>query len=274
MWINFIFVTFEKNEMKKYFMTKGFTLFVVLIVGLSITSCFPREKIVYFQSNLESIEQMAGEYSAVIQPDDLLSITVFGRSPESTVMFNQSSNITLSGGSTNKDMLQTYLVDSEGYIEYPVFGRVKLGGMTRNQAIQYMKGLLSKEIIDPGVSINITNFRITVLGEVNRPGTFPIDNEKITVLEALGKAGDLTINGVRENILVIREENDKRNFYRVNLLSDEIFTSPVYYLSQNDIIYVEPNKNKINAAAEERANFPLIISATSIMLAIITLIIR
>lgn len=244
--------------------------FVLMIIGLFLTSCVPREKIVYFQGDLESIDQLAEQYSATIQPDDLLSITVFGRNEEATRIFNQESNVGMGGMGNQK----TYLVDEEGNIEFPVLGKIKLAGLTRNEAIQYMKGMLSSEIIDPGVSIAITNYRITVLGEVGSPGTYPLENEKVTILEALGMAGDLTINGLRDNVLVVREENGKRNFYRVNLLTEEVFNSPVYYLAQNDVVYVEPNQNKINSSRNATIfrDISFAMSISSFLLTIILLI--
>lgn len=151
---------------------------------------------------------------------------------------------------------------------------MKLAGLTRNEAIQYMKGLLSKDIVDPGVSIAIKNYRITVLGEVTKPGTFPLENEKVTILEALGMAGDMTINGVRENVLVVREEGGERNYYRVNLASTEVFNSPVYYLAQNDVVYVEPNQNKINTSSNIIRNVSFGISLASFLITIVTLITR
>lgn len=247
----------------------GMKYTLIGVIFWMITSCVPRERIVYFQGDLESVEKIAAEYSATIKPDDLLTITVYGRNLDATRIFNQESNNNLSGGDNQK----TFLVDEEGNVEFPVLGKIKLAGLTRNEAIQYMKGLLSSEIIDPGVSISITNYRITVLGEVGSPGTYPLLNEKVTILEALGMAGDLTINGVRENVLVIRDEGEERNFYRVNLTSEEVFTSPVYYLSQNDVVYVEPNQAKINTSANTR-NLSIIISVASFLLTVVALIIR
>src|SRR5690606_23751334 len=164
----------------------GMKYTLIGVIFWMITSCVPRERIVYFQGDLESVEKIAAEYSATIKPDDLLTITVYGRNLDATRIFNQESNNNLSGGDNQK----TFLVDEEGNVEFPVLGKIKLAGLTRNEAIQYMKGLLSSEIIDPGVSISITNYRITVLGEVGSPGTYPLLNEKVTILEALGMAGD------------------------------------------------------------------------------------
>lgn len=244
---------------------------ILILMMMMVVSCVPRERIVYFQGDLESVEKMTGDYTAIIQPDDLLSITVFGRNSEATKIFNQESNVQSSGGGINRP---TYLVDAEGYIEFPVLGKVKLAGMNRNEAIYYMKGLLNNEIIDPGVAIKIDNFRITVLGEVSKPGTFSMENEKISLLEAIGLAGDLKITGTRENVLVIREEGEDRNYYRVDLTSDEMFNSPVFYLNQNDVVYVEPNRRARNESSTYMRDTSFIISVTSFMITLITLLSR
>lgn len=233
-------------------------------------SCKTSEKIIYFQGDIESIPQAIGDYSAVIQPDDLLQITVFAANRELTQIYNQESNTQIGGGQNRP----TYLVDAEGNIEFPVLGTIHLGGQTRLEAIQYLKGLLSHNLHDPGVSITILNYRITVLGEVKNPGSFELENEKVTLLEAIGMAGDLTINGVRENILVIREEDGEQIFYRVNLTTDEIFTSPVYYLVQNDVIYVEPNRNAVNQSRAIFRDFSFFTSVFGFLIAIMALILR
>lgn len=242
-------------------------LTLLFILAILITSCVPRERIVYFQGDLDAVSEVE-RHAVKIQADDLLEITVFGRSLEATRIFNQEANI------LNQNTRQTYLVDEEGNIEFPVLGKVQLAGLTRNEAIQYMKGLLSKDIVDPGVSIAIKNYRITVLGEVTKPGTYPLENEKVTILEALGMAGDMTINGVRENVLVVREEGGERNYYRVNLASSEVFNSPVYYLAQNDVVYVEPNQNKINTSSNTIRNVSFGISIASFLITLVTLITR
>lgn len=250
--------------------TKLHKLLFFTLFALMVSSCVPRERIVYFQGDLESLEELSSRYTAKIQADDLLTITVYGRNAEATTIFNQESNINTSG----EGKRQTYLVDSDGYIDYPVLGRIKLGGLTRNEAIQYMKGMLSSQVIDPGVSIQITNYKITVLGEVSKPGSFTLPNERITILEALGMAGDLTIHGVRDNVLVVREENGQQEFHRIDLTSNDLFSSPVYYLAQNDVIYVEPNKAKINSSSSVYRDASFIISVTSFLITIITIMTR
>lgn len=244
---------------------------IYVFLGLYfLTGCASREKIVYFQGDLNSIEEMAAHYSPTIQPDDLLVVTISARDFEATKPFNQ---VNYYYQSNNEVRLQNYLVDEEGYIEYPVIGKVKLGGLTRSEAIAHMKNLLSEYIIDPGVTINISNFRITVLGEVGNPGTFTLSNERITVLEAIGLAGDLTINGVRNNVLVIREIEGVKTFHRLDLTSEEVFKSPAYYLMQNDVVYIEPNKAQINSSTYSR-NTSIIISVAGLIITVISVLTR
>lgn len=240
---------------------------VTLVIGFLTTffSCVPREKIVYFQGNLDGIGEAADKYSAIIQPDDILEITVFARDQNITKYFNQESNVP---GNL------TYLVDEEGYIEFPVLGRIKMAGMSRIEAIAHMKELLKGEAIDPSVSLKILNYKITILGEVGNPGTYTLENEKTTLLEALGMAGDLTINGIRNNVMVIREEGGQRNFYRVDLTSSEVFNSPVYYLAQNDVIYVEPNKSQINSTSSLSKDLGVYMSVVSFLMTIVVLLTR
>lgn len=249
-----------------------YKLITISLIALMLSSCVSREKIVYFQGDIEAMAQMTADYSPLIQPDDLLLITVFGRDKEATKIFNQESNLSTAGGGGGR--VQSYLVDEEGNIEFPVLGKVKLAGLTRIEAMDHMKQLLSRDIIDPGVSMSISNFKITMLGEVGKPGSYTLENEKITLLEALGLAGDLTINGERKNVLVIREEEGQRNFYRIDLTSNEVFTSPAYYLIQNDIVYVEPNQNKRNSSTSTVRDISFAISVTSFVITIIALITR
>lgn len=241
-----------------------------LITIWMITACASREKIVYFQGDLEMIEKQAEQYSPTIQPDDKLVITVSARDFEATKPFNQ---VNFYYQSQSEARIQSYLVDEEGFIEYPVLGRIKLGGLNRSEAMSYMKTLLEEYIIDPGVTIQITNFKVTVLGEVTTPGSHILQNERITILEAIGLAGDLTINGVRENVLVIRETEGEKSFHRIDLTSNEVFNSPVYFLKQNDVVYVEPNKAQINSSTYSR-NTSVIISIAGLIITVISVLTR
>lgn len=244
---------------------------IFLLLGIfTIVSCASREQIVYFQGDMETIAREAEKYSPTIQPDDLLVITISARDFDATKPFNQ---VNYYYQNQNEMRLQTYLVDEEGYIEYPVLGKVKLGGLSRSQAIEELKKQLSEYIIDPGVTLGITNFKVTVLGEVARPGSFTIPNERITVLEALGLAGDLTINGVRNNVMVLREINGEKSFHRIDLTSSSSVTSPAYYLMQNDVVYVEPNRAQINSSTYSR-NTSVIISVAGLIITVISVLTR
>ena len=141
------------------------------------------------------------------------------------------------------------MVDANGNIDFPVLGTLKLAGLNRIEATAKIKELLNEYIKDPIVNIRIINFKVTILVEVNRPGSYTIPNERITVLEALGLAGDMTIQAERRNVLVIREENGKKTYNRIDLTSETVFNSSIYYLTQNDVIYVEPNNSRVKSSA-------------------------
>jgi polysaccharide export outer membrane protein len=170
---------------------------------------------------------------------------------KSTMLFNlpqELGNNLYGGYAQGAPTPPGYLVNSDGNIQFPIIGDIQLAGMTRTQAIEKLKEELSSYIVNPTISIRILNFRVTVLGDVRNPGTFTIPNERITVLEALGIAGDLLITGERENVLVVRDDDGKKREYRIDLTSESLFSSPVYYLQQNDVIYVEPNRAKRNSS--------------------------
>lgn len=164
----------------------------------------------------------------------------------------------------------SYLVDSNGMIDYPVLGKIKIGGLSKNQAIIHLQDLLKEHIKDAIVNIRILNFKLTVLGEVNRPGSFTIPSERITLLEALGQAGDLSIYGSRKNILILRENNGTTTTQRIDITKSDFINSEWYYLRQNDVVYVEPNKTRINSSAVG-PNLTIGISALSLLVTIIAL---
>ncbi|SMC00617.1 polysaccharide export protein [Hymenobacter roseosalivarius DSM 11622] len=193
-----------------------------------------------------------------LQPGDLLAVSVSSLSPESSILFNNgvlappstansTDATTVDNAVSNNRQNEGYSIDNEGYITYPVLGRVKLGGLTKEEAIQTMTAAVKKYIKRPIVDIRLLNFRITVLGEVTRPASFTVPQENINVLEALGLAGDMTEYGKRESVLVIREKAGERVSMRLNLHKKEVFDSPYFYLQQNDIVYVEPD-NRVKTA--------------------------
>lgn len=252
---------------------------IVLIAITSILlfgSCTSKKKLIYFQGTIPSSENNK-MYIPSLKYDDLLSITIGSIDQDAVKPFNlptmQSSNLT--GGYTNGSPTQQgYLIDSDGNVELPVIGKVKLVGLTRVQATDTIKTKLLPYLKNPIVVIRILNFKVTVLGEVKSPGTFTIPNERISLPEALGIAGDLVITGVRKNVLVIREIDGKKTETRVDLTSKDLFSSPVYYLNQNDIVYVEPNRAKINSSVVNAANVGIVISLASLLTTIMVILTR
>jgi polysaccharide export outer membrane protein len=209
---------------------------------------------------------------SIIQKNDILSIVVSDINPKAAEIFNPiSPNNNDPSATANKDVPVGYLVDTDGDIQFPVLGNIKAQGLTKTQLKEKLiKTILDKKLLlDPIVSIRFLNFRVTVLGEVGRPTVIPIPNEKISLLEALGLAGDLTIYGNRNNVMVIREEitperKELRSITRINLNSSELFTSPYYYLQSNDIVYVEPNKAKVASTSRASQWLPVIFSGLSL----------
>lgn len=241
-----------------------------------LTSCASKKKMIYFQGSLENVE--AKNYTPVLMKDDLLSITVMGMDPEAVIPFNlpvtNNYNSNTGGYSQGTPTPQGYLIDADGNIDFPVLGQISIAGLTRAEAKEVLKKRLADYINNPIVNIRILNFKITVLGEVKNPGTFTIPNERISLPEALGIAGDLSITGVRKNVIVIRDVDGKKTEYVVDLTSKELFSSPVYYLNQNDVVYVEPNRAKMNSSTINPGNAGIIISAISLVITVLALLTR
>ena len=222
-------------------------------------SCANRN-LVYFR-DLDQKSQVDLTLPETIQPtiqkDDLLRITVSSLSPESNILFN----VGLLNANTNTNLPQqeralneAYLVDESGEINFPVLGKIKLEGLTKTQAMDEMYAKINEFVKDPIINIRFANFKVTVIGEVNKPSTFVVPTEKISLLEALGLAGDMTMYGKRENVLIIREVEGSRTAVRINLNTKEFLTSPYYYLHQNDVVYVEPDRIKaVQASTNQRA---------------------
>lgn len=221
---------------------------LALGLGLLFSSCGSVKKTVYFQDvDQETVQDISLKYEVHILKDDLLSIVVNSTNPELAVPFNAPVvSHQIGGNPYGQATVLGYLVDSDGYIDYPILGRIKVEGMTRNELTTFIKKRIIEEkyINDPIVSVSFLNFKVSVMGEVGRPGTFSVTGDRITLLEALSMAGDLTIYGKRDRVAVIRENNGVRTMRYMDLRSAQIFESPFYYLQQNDIVYVEPNKRK------------------------------
>ena len=222
----------------------------LICISIFFISCGSKQDIVYFQ-NVDSVgsSKAITQFNPTIKPDDMLTIVVSALDQDAVKPFNLAT-ITFSGDGqqVNRATQQSYLVDANGNIEFPVLGSLKLAGLNRNQATTLLTDLLKEYIVNPIVNIRTVNFKVTILGEVSSPGSFTIPNERITIIEALGLAGDMTIQAERKNVLVVREENGKKTYHRVDMTSEDVFNSPVYYLSQNDVIYVEPNNSRVKSS--------------------------
>jgi len=230
---------------------------------------------VYLQQDSTQLNTLYEEFIPKIQINDILTIVVTAADPKVTAPFNPVSTMTTGSMTQQVDMAlrPTYTVDESGYVTLPMLGKIHVAGLTRVEAIEKIRGDLGKYIKDPGVNINYNNFRISVLGEVARPGSFILPTERVTVLEALGMAGDLTIRGVRENVMLVREVDGKKTIHRLDLTAQNTLNSPYYYLAQNDVIYVEPNKAQINNS-KLGANTNIIISIASLLITVISVLTR
>lgn len=244
------------------------------IIALSLfTSCASRKDLVYFQPDSTQLNTSYELNAPKLQPGDILAISVTADDVRATEPFNQVSPYNTGTLQNTTPFIPTYAIDVEGNIDFPKIGKVNLAGKTRAEALDVLRKKVAEFIVDPGISLEIRNFKVTVLGEVRNPGSFPISNDRITLLEAIGLAGDLTINGVRNNVMVIREQNGKKIEYRVDLTKREALNSPVYYLSQNDVIYVEPNGAKIQSSKYTQ-NTSIFVSIASLIITIVAVVVR
>ena len=240
------------------------------------------KKVPYLQDAevINQAQQLETLYDAKIMPKDLLTIVVSCTNPELAVPFNLVAATPLSAGSSQMQMtttqptLQQYLVDNEGRINFPVLGTLKVGGLTKSQAEQLIVQNLKPYIKEtPIVTVRMSNYKISVLGEVARPGTFTISNEKVNLLEALAMAGDMTVWGLRDNVKLIREDaNGKQEIHTLDLNRSETILSPYYWLQQNDVIYVTPNKTKARNAGVGTST-SLWFSATSILVSLASILV-
>jgi polysaccharide export outer membrane protein len=252
------------------------TTLLLLLINILITSCVSKKDIIYFQNDEIDQSKVSNSYKTIIKPDDLLQITITAFDTEAVKPFNLAAVTysTSSNSAIGVAQQQNYLVDNKGEIDFPVIGKLKIGGLSRDEMIDLLKKKLEPDYIKkPNINIRIANYKVSVLGDVKRPGSYNIPNERITILEAIALAGDLNISGQRNVILVQREENGKKVEYTVDFLSKEIFTSPVYYLQQNDVVYVKPNYARIQSASSN-SNTSLFISITGLFITIVSLIIR
>lgn len=250
-------------------------LFVCTIaVGILLSGCTSSKKILYFQ-NIDDAElkPLTTEYEAVIKKDDRLTIVVSGPDKLVCAPYNLTLNeMSSTGGgySTNPEQSTlSYLVDPNGDIEFPILGKIHVEGMTRNDLVNYLTQEIGKDVKEPIVYVSFRNYKITVLGEVRSPGTYTIDSEKINILQALGRAGDLNLTAKRENILLLREENGVVKHHRIDLRDKDILESPYFYLQQNDVIYVSPSATRVATATTATGIWSVVLSSLTTLITII-----
>ncbi len=249
--------------MKKHIVGGGTVVLLCLFSLLFISCGATRKEVVYFQ-DATAYETLISEsnFSPKFKVDDLVSIYVSTLDPEASAPFNLFRGAAEGG---IKPEQVDYLVDKDGEIDFPVIGKVKISGLTPEETRVLLRERLSEYLKDPIINIRLKNFTVTVLGQVNRPGTYPVLGEKITIMEALGLAGDLAIKGKRENVLVIRDFDGAKVYTRIDLTQKEALDSPVYYLTQNDIVYVEPNQSAIKTSTlDNRATIAVSIASVLI----------
>ena len=221
-----------------------FPIMVVTVI-LMMVGCGSSKEVAYWQ-NIDSISLAAskGLYDAKIMPKDELTILVQTTDPVTSEPFNLRST----GQTSNKDQITGYLVDNDGMINFPIVGKIHVAGLTKTECEDLIKSKIQPYLArteNPLVSVRTSSYRITVIGEVNRPGVIPVATEKISLIEALAEAGDMTIYGKRDNVLLVREDKSgEKHKVRLNMNDANIINSPYYYLQQNDIVYVEPHKVK------------------------------
>ncbi|WP_175578772.1 polysaccharide biosynthesis/export family protein [Tenacibaculum aiptasiae] len=247
----------------------------LVLVALTISSCVSKKEIVYFQNHEANQSLVNNTYKTIFKPNDLVQITISALDIEAVKPFNLPivNFATTTDNVVGTPQQQSYLIDNNGFIEFPLLGNIKLAGLTRPEAISLLKEKLSPDYVkNPTINIRISNFSVTVLGDVKNPGRFIIPNERISVLEAVGLAGDLNISGIR-NIEVKRENNNKIITYNLDLRSNKIFTSPAYFLQQNDVVYVKPNKATSQSASYNQ-NTGLFISIGSVIISLISILTR
>ena len=222
---------------------------LVLFLIPFIFSCTPKKDILYYQNIETMAQEKLNSYEIRIQPDDLLKINISAEDPTITAPFNLNpSNVGATGGgsASSSSVVTDYLVDADGYIDFPELGRLKLSGLTRSEVLALFKKKISAYIKNPIITIRLENFKVVVQGEVGGPGVFQVSSDRFTLIEALTMAGDLRPTSRRDNILVIRDIDGVKSYHRVDVTKADFINSPYYYMAQNDVVYVEPKYRTIS----------------------------
>ena len=248
--------------------------YFLLLITVVISSCNSYKKIPYFQ-NLDRSkvlrEEIANFSPLIVQSEDILAINVSSLNPEASSVFNYNlATVTGSVNITQENPVIGYLVDKNGEIKLPLIGAFKVAGLSTDQISKQLSEKLFRYLKDPVVNIRILNFKVSVLGDVGKPGVFNITSERITLTEALSMAGDLNISAIRTNVLLVRERNGFREYITIDLTAKDLFNSPYYYLKSNDVIYIQPDKSKYATVDRSYRNLSLLLTALSVIAIVVT----
>lgn len=254
---------------------KHTVLFILSVFVLAFTACTSTRDIVYMQDIDEvELQKIVSRYEAKIKKDDLLNIVVSGPDKQVVMPYNLTLSDNANGGSINPEHTSLpYLVDPKGDINFPIFGKIHVEGMTRSQLAQALTDSISRDVKDPIVYISFRNYKITVLGEVSNPGTYTVSSEKTSLYEALGLAGDLTLTAKRDDIILLREVNGVNKYYKIDLTSAEVMNKDYFYMQQNDVLYIPPSEKRIRAATTNTNLWSFAFSTITTAISIITMII-
>ena len=249
-------------------------IYLLLAVAAALCSCTTAKQILYFQDIQDrELGQLTKEYEATIKKDDRLAILVSGADKSVTAPYNLTiAEIGPTSSNTEPERSTlSYLVDSEGNIEFPILGKIHVEGMTRNQLVEYLTQEIGKDVKDPIVYVSFKNYKITVMGEVKAPGTYTFDSEKVSILQALGRAGDLALTAKRDGIILLREIDGVQKHFTINLKNSDILESPYFYLQQNDVLYVPASSMRIASATAATNLWSAALSAVTTTVSVVSL---
>jgi polysaccharide export outer membrane protein len=248
-------------------------LFIFLISLIIISSCANKKNILYLQDFEEGVSKISQNYENRLQADDILNIMVSSPDQQGVQSFNLYMQNNPQSAAPNQSIMLNYTIRKDGTIEFPVIGKIKISELTILETIALLKQKLSVYINNPVIVVEWINFKFTILGEVNKPGQYRSQNERVTLLDALGMAGDLDIYGQRKNIMLIRDNGLERKSFLIDITNKKFIDSEAYYIKQNDVIIVSPNNPQIQASAFNR-NMPLYIAVASTIISVIVLLTR
>lgn len=246
---------------------------VACFILINLFSCVNTKNVGYLKNAKDATYITDASPDAIVQRNDILSITITSLNAEASIVFNTTNNHVFNSSSSNGSVIQSggYLVNGDGFIQIPILGSMKAEGMTKRELREKITSIIieNRLLVDPIVTIRHMNYEVTVIGEVGRPTVINVPNEKISILKALGLAGDITVYGKRENVLIIREINGEKTLKRIDMNSSNLLQSPYYYLMPNDVVYVEPNKNKLASVSRGRQLLPAVLSGLSVVIIVL-----